>query len=360
MITNDLFRVLSLRQPARSRREDPREPSPDPRLRLRSLLDGPSPARKDRASRLADLKTRQLAAAKDIEDLEAVQRAVVKVTMLDARSAFSARDLSAQVEPRLTARQKVLFRRAHVGMGDHVDVDDLIRGLTVDGVVGEANKLCTQISAIEEDLSEGLPTVANGSAAGGQPRMVAAGWGDLIVARESLVGYTAREIAHIENVMPGEKKFREHSRLSKSEQVQESETVTEKESEKDSQTTDRFELQAAAQETINQNFSVSAGVNVSAKYGVTQVNASLDTAFSQTSSQSRSSSLQTAREIVSKAVERTFERVRTLRRLTITEEIRELNRHQLTNASQLRHRSAACICGSRNSSGSSCATTGSG
>src|SRR5262249_32663356 len=48
--------------------------------------------------------------------------------------------------------------------------------------------------------------------------------------------------------------------------------------------------------------------------------------------QSRSSSINTAKEIVNKAVERTFERVRKLRRLTITEEIRELNRHKLSNA----------------------------
>ena len=54
--------------------------------------------------------------------------------------------------------------------------------------------------------------------------------------------------------------------------------------------------------------------------------------FHRVKSQSQSSSINTAREIVTKAVERTFEQVRVLRRLTITEEIRELNRHELTNA----------------------------
>ena len=117
----------------------------------------------------------------------------------------------------------------------------------------------------------------------------------------------------------------------KTEEVQETETITEKESEKDSQTTDRYELQAESQETINRDFSISAGVNTSGQYGLTHVDTSLDAAFSQSESQSRSSSINTAREIVTKAVERTFERVRRLRRLTITEEIRELNRHELAN-----------------------------
>jgi hypothetical protein len=39
-----------------------------------------------------------------------------------------------------------------------------------------------------------------------------------------------------------------------------------------------------------------------------------------------------AREIVTKAVERILERVRRLPRLTISKEIREFNRHEFTNA----------------------------
>jgi hypothetical protein len=164
-----------------------------------------------------------------------------------------------------------------------------------------------------------------------RPIVAAVGWGDLIIARESLVGYTAHEIAHIENVLPGETKLREHERTSTTEEVTEVETITEKETEKDSQTTDRYELQAETQETINRQFTISAGVNTSGQYGLTHVDTSLDTAFAQSTSESHSNAINTAREIVSKAVERTFERVRKLRRLTITEKIRELNRHELAN-----------------------------
>ena len=58
---------------------------------------------------------------------------------------------------------------------------------------------------------------------------------------------------------------------------------------------------------------------------------SLDAGFTQSQSESRSSSASLAKEIVSKAVEKTLERVSHLRRLTVTEQIRELNRHELAN-----------------------------
>lgn len=347
MVTNDLFRLVSLRQPGAvgnnggATPADPTDPPrrlPDPRLRHLTLSkDQAALDPSDRELRLKELKKQQVAASQRVSDLETVQRAVVKAAAIEGAAGgrvsgtAAARRLRGQVEARLTAPQTALFRKAADRFGAVADLDDLISGLVVDAHIGDANRLCAEIRAIEEDLSEGLPTVAGGPASGARPFVVAAGWGDLIVARESLVGYTAREIAHIENVLPGETKLREHSRLSKTEDVSETETTTEKESEKDSQTTDRYELQTESQEAINRDFSVKAGLNVSAKYGVTTINASLDTAFSQSESQSRSSSMETAREIVTKAVERTFERVRKLRRLTITEELRELNRHELVN-----------------------------
>jgi hypothetical protein len=73
--------------------------------------------------------------------------------------------------------------------------------------------VCAQIQALEENLGEGLPTVPVQPNASAKPIVAAVGWGDLIAARESLVGYEAREIAHIENILPGETKLREHQRL---------------------------------------------------------------------------------------------------------------------------------------------------
>lgn len=216
-------------------------------------------------------------------------------------------------------------------------LDGVLDVVDVGPILDEANSLCRRIRLWEEEAPAVAPTTsAAPTTPDGKPRPMvrAIGWGDLVVARERLVGYDAREIAHVENVMAGETKVREHERTRKVEQTTEVETTTETESERDLQTTDRFELQIEAQTTIQQNFSLEAGVNTSGRYGLTTVDTSLQVGFQQSKSEARSSSQNVAREIVSKAVERTFERVRELRRLTITEQIRELNRHTLENTAQ--------------------------
>jgi hypothetical protein len=361
MIANELFRMVSLRQsttgrpqastgstsmptPASGRRK------PDPRIRYKELIS----AQRDvdaaqRDLRLAELKTKHAALGQRIRDAEAIQRAVVNVTMQDAKevsagprtAATKRREkemgtavgrLNRSIEQRLSAPQKALYRGAVGSLGNAPGFYEVLPHFDVGWLIDEANRYCAEIRAIEEDLADGLPTVASGTVAQLRAITPAIGWGELIVAREELVGYTAREIAHIENIMPGEKKVREHERTTASEETTETETITEKETEKDSQSTDRYELQAETQETIARDFSVSAGVNTSGKYGVTQIDASLDTAFSQSSSQSRSNTMTTAKEVVNKAVERTFDRVRKLRRLKVTEEIRELNVHELANS----------------------------
>lgn len=375
MPSNDLFRLVSLRGSKPSGREGP--PAPDPRLRHRDLITAEANVDPDATSvRLEALKARHAELSRTVRDLEAIQRVVIKTTMLSeqeetpkafrdspapetsARAARAAAPSNlaepgraerefrparavAITEAMVSDMRKSLAERpgkvleqtiAKIPNRDVLDLDDLLHGLEVGAFFDEANQVCTQIRAIEESLGEAFPTAPAAQGQGQtKPIVSAVGWGELIVARETLVGYAAREIAHIENILPGESKLREHSRFSKTEQIDETEVITERETEKDSQTTDRYELHAETQETIQRDFSVEAGVNVSGKYGVTQVDASLDTAFAQNQSQSRTNAIDTAREIIKKSVERTFERVRKLRRLQITEEIRELNRHELAN-----------------------------
>src|SRR5205823_9241420 len=148
-----------------------------------------------------------------------------------------------RVETRLNKAETVFFRNVigTASVEKHGDLADIVASLDVGDIITEANRLCAQIQAIETNVGEGFPTVPVQPIPNTDPVVAAVGWGDLIVARESLVGYEAHEISHIENILPGEDKLRELRRLSKSEQVTETETITEKESEKDSQTTDRYE-----------------------------------------------------------------------------------------------------------------------
>lgn len=377
MATNDLFRLVSLRKAKRSNGERELASAPDPRLRHRDAITAQASVPPSTpAVELQKLRTQHAELTRTVRDLEAIQRVVVKTAMLGeqketpeapretpkgspanraagAASAAPAAVASATEDAFRPARALPVTKamlddmRKRLGAGqakvleqtlermpnrDSLDLDDLLNGLDVGAFFDEANRVCTQVRAIEQSLGGEFPVAAGGRGQGAAPPIVSAvGWGELIVARETLVGYNAREIAHIENILPGESKLREHHRLSTTEQVEEVEVITERETEKDSQTTDRYELHAETQETIQRDFSVEAGVNVSGKYGVTQVEASLDTAFAQSQSESRSNAIDTAREIVKKSVERTFERVRKLRRLQLTEEISELNRHELAN-----------------------------
>jgi hypothetical protein len=231
-------------------------------------------------------------------------------------------------ERQRTILSKVIERRPP---GSAVDLDDLIGDLDTKVLTADANEVCHEIRALEEQEQNRLPVASHQPQDNLQPFIKGIGWGELVVARERLIGYKASEIAHIENILPGETKIRRHERTSTTEEITETETITEKESERDSQTTDRFELQNQSQEAIQQNFSIQAGLNTSGRYGLTHVDTNLNTGFQQSKSESRGSAQNLSKEIVSRAVERTFESVRKLRRLTISEQIRELNRHELSN-----------------------------
>ena len=197
---------------------------------------------------------------------------------------------------------------------------------------GGASSACADIQVWETEKKQALPK-PNITGLGEEYAAIrSVGWGDLTVIREKLIGYDANEIAHIENILPGELRLRENERTYATESFEETETESINESQQELETSDRQELQVQAQKTINTDFSVSAGVNTSGRYGVTKVDTSLTADFQRSKSESRSSSTSLAKEIISKSVEKTFESIRELRRTTITQQMRELNRHQIDNS----------------------------
>lgn len=192
----------------------------------------------------------------------------------------------------------------------------------------EAADTCSQIHVWEDEVTRpDTRSQPENITEKNRPSVRDIGFGELIVARERLIGYEANEIAHIENVLPHEDRLREHERITSKQEVTETETLKEKSSEKDLETTDRNEIQTQSQKAIKQQFSVNAGINTSGKYGVTTVSASLQAGFSRSVDESRSSTSNIAKEIVAKAVESSRESARELRRTTVSEQIRELNRH---------------------------------
>ena len=195
----------------------------------------------------------------------------------------------------------------------------------------EASHFCDEIQAIETAILQDLPPAPSGTQPVRPPLISTLGLGNLVVARSRLVGYEANEIAHIENVLPGEKKKNEIEKTTRMEIAQEDEITTENETQTDTNTTDSDSMESTTESNMEKSLSVDAGVNLSSKYGATKVDSSLDVAFQKSNTEAASETVEEVREIITRNVERTRELVRNLRRVTTVDETRTLTNHDIDN-----------------------------
>ncbi|MGW9589938.1 hypothetical protein ACWHLZ_06420 [Streptomyces chartreusis] len=158
------------------------------------------------------------------------------------------------------------------------------------------------------------------------------GIGDLKVVKQKLLRYVAGEVAHIENVLDGEKKERTHRRLDRTEQTFTVETETVEETERDNQTTDRFELKKESEKTIKEDMSVDAGITVSASYGPVELGAYGNFAYSQSTTETIKNSLNFARDVVDRSLTKIQKRAREERVTKTLKEIEESNIHGIDNS----------------------------
>ena len=159
-----------------------------------------------------------------------------------------------------------------------------------------------------------------------------AGVADLLVVKQQIKRYEAAEIAHVENVLIGEKKSRAHRQLERSEETFLTETETTRTQETELETADRFELNREASETIKNDQKIGFGLTLSGKYGPTVEFSSAFSVDSSTShEQSAKSSSRFAKDIVNRSLERLTSRVREVRSRTIIRETEETNLHELNN-----------------------------
>ncbi|RWD30150.1 hypothetical protein [Mesorhizobium sp.] len=157
------------------------------------------------------------------------------------------------------------------------------------------------------------------------------GIGDLKVVKQTLVAYEAGEVAHIENVLKGESKERTHRALDRVENIvftSEEETT---ETERDTQTTDRFELKREAEQTIKEDMSVQAGVTVTGSYGPVEITAHGDFAYSTSKQESQKSSSNYARDVIDRSVSKVQKKVKTERTTKTLSEVEEINGHKIEN-----------------------------
>lgn len=158
------------------------------------------------------------------------------------------------------------------------------------------------------------------------------GVGEMRTVKRETAGYEMGELAHVENVLEGERKERVHEREEVTQETLITETETTETQKRDLQTSEQFEMVRESQETIKQKSSIEAGVKVSASYGPTvQVDAYTDYSRSQARERSEQASRRYSREVTKQTVNRIqrrkFRREVEKRKQRVT----ETNTHELNN-----------------------------
>lgn len=157
------------------------------------------------------------------------------------------------------------------------------------------------------------------------------GIADFRRVEQELCCYKPGEIAHIENILQGEYKERRTRRLRRSEDIITTSTESTKEQETDTTSTDRFELLKEASKVLQKDMSFDIGASISGGYG--PISASLNSSFATSTSKTESDlqSVNFAKDITSRTVERIKEIVKEERISKIIEEFEENNSHGLDN-----------------------------
>lgn len=154
--------------------------------------------------------------------------------------------------------------------------------------------------------------------------------GDFKKVEQELECYKAGEIAHIENVLKGEEKIRETRRLQKTEERYTFVSESSEEEERDVQSTDKFEMEKETERIIQSDSELSAGVDVSAKYGpFISVNASADFSTSSSTQESTRQAVSYAKEVTDRARNKIVRKVKESRTTITTKEFEEKNTHTL-------------------------------
>jgi hypothetical protein len=165
-----------------------------------------------------------------------------------------------------------------------------------------------------------------------------AGVADLLVVKQQLVRYEAIDVAHIENVLKGESKEREHSRRRETEELTFRETEITTSEERELESTTRFEMSKETSETLKEDASLKAGLTVSGKYGPTvEFSASVEGSVSRSKEEATKSASSFSQDVTERSATKVTERVLERSSLRVTNEVIEKNTHALDNTAGAGH-----------------------
>jgi hypothetical protein len=146
---------------------------------------------------------------------------------------------------------------------------------------------------------------------------------------QRLFCYEAGEIAHIENVMQGETKERTTRNLRRTEDIITVSTQEDTTTERETQTTDRFEITREASKVVQDDIKLDLGVNVQADYGTVKITADTKFAIAHSSTESDKQASKYGRDVTERALDRVVKSVREERVSKVISEYEEINKHGL-------------------------------
>lgn len=157
------------------------------------------------------------------------------------------------------------------------------------------------------------------------------GVGDLKVVRQWLTAYLPGEISHIHNVMIGERKVRDHRHLEKNEETFSFSDSRSQETQRDTQSTQRFEVKKEAEAVVKTTLGVTANANVSYNGGTVVASLGAGFSYNRSSDDTQKTAQNFAREVIDKAVDRVTTQTASARSSTLQFETEEKNQQEFDN-----------------------------
>ncbi len=165
-----------------------------------------------------------------------------------------------------------------------------------------------------------------------KPFIKSVGKEHLLVVKQHLLRYEETDVAHIENVMKGETRTREHRFLDRFEETLTFENERTIESEKEQENKERFEMNRETSKTIKEDHKFGAQLSVSGKLGpAVEFSSNLSYEYGLETETENKTASEYAKDIMDRSLERVNERVREERITKILKENETKNLHSFTN-----------------------------
>lgn len=213
----------------------------------------------------------------------------------------------------------------------YVRMMNLLDALAQGEIIADSTVLSSYLHAVIVAPSGFYPLLSVGPPY--NPYMIPAGVADLQVVNQELLGYDKKEVSYIANVLQSETNKRVTARFEKTDQTYTTTKDTTTQTEQDSQSAERFQVQTQAQNTIKENSNLKFGVSISASYGPSvNLKSNMSYGSSQATSNSQSVSTSYGKDITNRSVTKVTKEVAQQQRLDVINSFKEVIEHGFNNS----------------------------